>query len=54
MMFILNGIIPIFGIVWATPIADIVCCIIAIILFVEFLKNRTNLMDDSVGLEYDD
>ena len=38
MMFILNGLYPIFGIVWATPIADIMCCVAAIVLFVTFVS----------------
>lgn len=36
MMFILVRLVPIYGIVWATPIADIVCCAVAIVLFTRF------------------
>ena len=43
MMFVLNAILPIYGIVWATPIADILCCIASLILFVNFLRHHTNL-----------
>ena len=43
LMFILNRVYPIFGIVWATPIADTVCCVIAIVLFIQFLHHGTNL-----------
>ena len=38
LMFILNRIYPIFGAVLATPIADIICCIAAIISVYPFLK----------------
>lgn len=38
MMFILNAIYPIYGIVMATPIADVLCSIVAVCLFVDFLK----------------
>ena len=36
-MLILNAVVPIFGIVWATPIADIACCVTSIILFRRFV-----------------
>lgn len=38
MMFILNTIYPIYGIVWATPIADILCSMAAACLFVKFIR----------------
>lgn len=38
LMFLLNVRYPIYGIVLATPIADIICCIAAIILFFAFLR----------------
>lgn len=38
LMFILKEIIPIYGIVWATPIADILCCIVALILFTRQMR----------------
>ena len=37
LMFILRIAIPTYGIVWATPIADIACCVVAIILFVIYI-----------------
>lgn len=40
LMFILNSVYPTYGIVWATPSADIVCSICAIILFVAFMKRH--------------
>jgi len=39
MMFILVRLLPIYGIVWATPIADIICCIVAIGLFARFVSH---------------
>lgn len=41
MMFLLNAVYPIYGIVWATPIADIICSAAAICLFTAFLKKHT-------------
>ena len=37
LMFILIRFYPIYGIVWATPIADIACSIISVILFAHFI-----------------
>ena len=33
LMFILNEMLRIYGIVWATPVADIICCVVAVTLF---------------------
>lgn len=41
MMFLLNAAYPIYGIVWATPIADIICSMAAIHLFSAFLSKQT-------------
>ncbi len=38
LMFILRRVKPVFGIVWATPIADMLCCVTAIFFFVVFLR----------------
>ena len=38
MMFVLNWLYPVFGIVWATPIADILCCIVAIVLLTRYVS----------------
>ena len=38
LMFLLRLWIPTYGIVWATPIADMACCLIAVILLIVFLK----------------
>ncbi len=40
LMFIFNTIKPVYGIVCATPAADIICCITAIVLFVVFMKKH--------------
>ena len=39
LMFIINMLIPTYGIVLATPLADIICCIIAIILFIRCIHS---------------
>lgn len=40
LMFILRAFIPVYGIVWATPIADLVCCVLALYLFFRFLRKH--------------
>ena len=40
LMFILNSVYPTYGIVWATPIADILCSICAAVLFTVFIKKH--------------
>lgn len=40
LMFILNSVYPIYGIVCATPAADIICCGTAVVLFVMFIKKH--------------
>lgn len=49
LMFVLYSAIPVYGIVAATPIADTACSIIAIILFVDFIrkhgKNKYNFTE---------
>lgn len=42
MMFILNMIRPIYGIVCATPAADIICCMAALVLFAAFIRKHGN------------
>ena len=37
MMFILSAVYPVYGVVWATPVADIICCAVAVVLFVRFV-----------------
>ena len=38
LMFLLRGISPVFGIVWATPITDVVCCVVSLLMFFSFLR----------------
>lgn len=40
LMFILKAIIPVYGIVTATPVTDIICSIIAVSLFVSFIHKH--------------
>lgn len=40
LMFILQGVIPTYGIVAATPIADAICCVVALVLFGVYLKKH--------------
>jgi Na+-driven multidrug efflux pump len=42
MMFLLLRLIPVYGIVWATPIADVLCCITAVLLFTAFIRRLFN------------
>ena len=37
LMFLLHSIYPVFGIVWATPLADFICCITAASLFFRWI-----------------
>ena len=38
-MFILGALIPVYGIVWATPLADVLCCAAAVYLFLGTLRS---------------
>ena len=38
LMFLLGRWIPVYGVVWATPITDVVCCLVSIQLFIHFMK----------------
>lgn len=46
LMFLLNRLLPIFGVIWATPITDVICCCISIAMFVAFLRGQEGLLDD--------
>ncbi len=52
MMFLLVKTIPVYGIVWATPIADILCCAAALALAWQFMRalERPSVMDLNMGL----
>ena len=38
LMFALGALFPMYGLVWATPAADIICCIAAAAMFALFLR----------------
>ena len=40
LMFLLGRIFPIFGIVWATPAADVLCCAASVLMFLLFFKKH--------------
>ena len=44
MMFLLNTFIPVYGIVMATPIADVICCLAAFIFYRVCMKRLMNEM----------
>ena len=46
MMFLLNLFLPIYGIVMATPITDVICCIVSIFLFMAFLRTHKEMEGD--------
>ena len=39
MMFTLLRVIPVYGTVWATPIADVLCCMAALMLLTAFIRS---------------
>ncbi len=43
MMFLLNGMLPVYGIVMATPIADVLCCGAAVVMFISFLRQHQEI-----------
>lgn len=40
LMFFLGAVYPTYGIVWATPAADFICSLVAVLLFAHFLKHH--------------
>ena len=42
LLFLLNSLLPPFGLAWATPAADIVCSITAVIFFLHFMKTHVH------------
>ena len=40
MMFLLHAVFPVYGVVWATPIADVLCCTTSVCLFTRFLSRQ--------------
>ena len=51
LMFILHAVFPVYGVVSATPAADILCCIMATVLFVLFMKEHGHDRLPDVGAE---
>ena len=45
LMFALNRLFPIYGIVWATPAADIACAAVAVVLFSAFIRPLLGSVD---------
>ena len=42
LMFMLLRAIPVYGVVWATPVADTVCCAVAVSVFTVFIRRLTH------------
>lgn len=42
LMLLLQGIWPVYGVVWATPITDAVCCVFALVLYFRFMKKHAD------------
>ena len=38
-MFVLNEVWPVYGVACATPIAEVISCVLAVVLAVRFLKS---------------
>ena len=51
MMFLLSALIPVCGIVMATPITDMICCGVSIALFMGFLKTHKELEKRTVDIQ---
>lgn len=45
LMFILRQVDTIYGMVWATPLTDGVCCLVSLLLFFSFLKHHTGVFE---------
>lgn len=42
MLFLFNRLLPPFGLAWATPIADFICCGMALLFVTHYLRERSN------------
>lgn len=49
LMFLLLRPVPIYGIVWATPIADILCCMAALTLLLRFIRRLESRAGYGIG-----
>ncbi len=47
LMLILGRVIPIYGVVMATPLADVVCCVCAIVMFRGFVRQHHRLVENN-------
>ena len=47
MLFVFNALLPPFGLAWATPIADIICCGMAVLCFKRYLGVREGTRRDN-------
>jgi len=45
-MFLLNSLMGVYGIIWATPIADFIAMIVAVLLFLPFLRKLKDSSED--------
>lgn len=44
LMFVLGGAMPLYGVVWATPVADVLCCICSLLMVAPYLHRLTHPM----------
>lgn len=44
MMFLLGRLLAVYGVVWATPFTDIVCCVLALLLCSSFLRRHRDAL----------
>ena len=41
LMFALGSVLPLYGVVWATPVADVLCCICSLLMVAPYLRRLT-------------
>lgn len=52
LMFAFHSLIPAYGIVAVTPVTDLICCIIAAVLFIKFIRSHGhNKFLSSISIE---
>jgi len=47
LMFLFQFLLPIYGIVWATPVTDMICCLIALFLYLRFIRGHAELFQSA-------
>ena len=52
LMFIISLMLPVYGIVMATPIADLICCVVANVMYTAFIRKRLAAAYAQVPLSY--